>query len=353
MVRVSTVIAALTLVSTAGACTRSEPPAPPPPVTASPTALPAATFSPAATPPSPPATPAPSAGPSVTTSASSASSPRDALRLQVLLDRAHFSPGEIDGTSGGNTARALDAFRRERGLRAGGPATEEDWRALETDGAPTLVDYTLTENDVKGPYQRSIPVDMMEKAKLDALSYTSPLEALGERFHASPKLLRSLNAGGSFARTGEVVRVPNVHSDPAGRAAKIVVTESDLSVVALDGGGRVLARYPATMGSQHDPLPIGTWKINGVSKDPPFFYNPDLFWDAKGEHSKAKLPPGPNNPVGVVWIDLSKEHYGIHGTPEPSKIGKTESHGCIRLTNWDADELSRMVSPGIPATLQR
>jgi lipoprotein-anchoring transpeptidase ErfK/SrfK len=107
------------------------------------------------------------------------------------------------------------------------------------------------------------------------------------------------------------------------------------------------------MGSEHDPLPIGTWKVKGVSKDPPFFYNPDLFWDAKGDQSKAKIPPGPNNPVGVVWIDLSKEHYGIHGTPEPSKVGKTESHGCIRLTNWDADELSRMVSPGIPAILQR
>ena len=273
--------------------------------------------------------------------------------MQVLLDRAHFSPGEIDGTAGGNTSRALDAFRRERGLRSRGPVDEEDWGALESDTAPTLVDYTLTGKDVKGPYQRSIPEDMMEKAQLDALSYTSPLEALGERFHASPKLLRALNAGKSFSQTGEVVQVPNVHTEASGKAAKVVVTEANQSVVALDGRGRVLARFPATMGSEHDPLPIGTWKINGVSKDPPFFYNPDLFWDAKGDQSKAKIPPGPNNPVGVVWIDLSKEHYGIHGTPEPSKIGKTESHGCIRLTNWDAEELSRMVSPGIPAILQR
>jgi lipoprotein-anchoring transpeptidase ErfK/SrfK len=273
--------------------------------------------------------------------------------LQVLLDRAHFSPGEIDGTSGGNTARALDAFRRARSLRAGGPAGEDDWRALEADGAPTLGDYTLTDQDARGPYQRTIPADMMEKATLDALGYTSVLEALGERFHTSPKLLQTLNPGKSFARAGEVVRVPYVHTEPAGRAAKVVVTESDQSVVALDRGGLVLARYPATLGSEHDPLPIGAWKINGVSKDPPFFYNPDLFWDAKGEHSKAKIPPGPNNPVGVVWIDLSKEHYGIHGTPEPAKVGKTESHGCIRLTNWDAEELSRMVSPGIPALLQR
>jgi lipoprotein-anchoring transpeptidase ErfK/SrfK len=273
--------------------------------------------------------------------------------LQVLLDRAHFSPGEIDGTAGGNTSRALDAWRRQRGLRSRGPATEEDWAALESGGAPTLVDYTLTAEDIKGPYQRNIPEDMMEKAKLDALSYTSPLEALGERFHASPKLLRALSVGKSFARAGEVVLVPNIHTEASGKAAKVVVTEGDQSVVALDSTGRVLARFPATMGSEHDPLPIGAWKINGGSKDPPFFYNPDLFWDAKGDQSKAKIAPGPNNPVGVVWIDLSKEHYGIHGTPEPSKIGKTESHGCIRLTNWDAEELSRMVSPGIPAILER
>jgi lipoprotein-anchoring transpeptidase ErfK/SrfK len=273
--------------------------------------------------------------------------------LQVLLDRAHFSPGEIDGTPGGNTSRALDAFRREHRLRPGGPPAEDDWKALEADGAPTVTDYTITEKDVKGPYQKSIPQDMMEKAKLDALSYTSPLEALGERFHCSPKLLRSLNPGLGFRRAGEVIQVPNVHKEPVGKAAKVVVAEADQSVAALDSGGRVLARYPATMGSEHDPLPIGNWKVNGVSKDPPFFYNPDLFWDAKGDQSKAKIPPGPNNPVGVVWIDLSKEHYGIHGTPEPSKVGKTESHGCIRLTNWDADELSRMLSPGIPVLLQR
>jgi len=273
--------------------------------------------------------------------------------LQVLLDRAHFSAGEIDGAPGGNTRRALEAFRRQRGVRASGPVGEEDWRALEAGGAPILVDYTITDQDVKGPFQKRIPEDMMEKAKLDTLSYTSPLEALGEKFHSSPRLLRALNPGRSFSRGGEVVQVPNVHTDTPAKAARVVVTESDLSVVALDGAGGVLARYPATMGSEHDPLPFGTWKINGVSKDPPFFYNPDLFWDAKGDQSKAKIAPGPNNPVGVVWIDLSKEHYGIHGTPEPSKIGKTESHGCIRLTNWDASELARMVSPGIRAILQR
>ena len=146
--------------------------------------------------------------------------------------------------------------------------------------------------------------------------------------------------------------MPNVARSPLGKAAKVVVDKSDMSVTALDAQNRPLARYPATMGSEHDPPPIGTWKIVGVSRNPPFFYNPDLFWDAKGERSKAKIAPGPNNPVGVVWIDLSKEHYGIHGTPEPSTIGKTQSHGCIRLTNWDAAELADMVAAGTPAILQ-
>ena len=121
---------------------------------------------------------------------------------------------------------------------------------------------------------------------------------------------------------------------------------------ALDAAGKILAQYPASSGSEHDPLPIGMWKINGVAKNPPFHYNPELFWDAEPNHSKAKIAPGPNNPVGVVWIDLTKDHYGIHGTPEPARVGHTQSHGCIRLTNWDAMELAGMVRPGLPAELK-
>src|SRR5258705_232865 len=167
---------------------------------------------------------------------------------------------------------------------------------------------------------------MEEKAKLPALGYSSALEALGEKFHSKPELLKRFTPGAAF-RAGEQIQVPAVSRTPPGKAAKVVVDKSDMSVTALDAQGRVLGRYPATMGSEHDPLPIGTWKIMGVQRNPTFFYNPDLFWDAKGEHSKAKIAAGPNNPVGVVWIDLSKEHYGIHGTPEPSTIGKTESPG--------------------------
>lgn len=276
----------------------------------------------------------------------------DALRVQVLLDRAHFSPGQIDGRIGSNAQAALEAYARER---LGNATAFENAEAAAlaalsaSDTAPTVVSYTITSADTAGPFP-SIPKDMMAKAKLKALGYTSVLEALGERFHSSPELLRRLNPKSRFT-TGDVIVVPNVQRGEPGPAAKVVVSKSDASVTARDASDRVLARYPATMGSQHDPLPIGTWKIKGVSKDPSFNYNPDLFWDAKPQHSKAKLAPGPNNPVGVVWIDLSKEHYGIHGTPEPATVGKTQSHGCIRLTNWDARELAAMLAPGVPALL--
>ncbi|HVR71560.1 MAG TPA: L,D-transpeptidase [Vicinamibacteria bacterium] len=263
------------------------------------------------------------------------------LRLQVLLDRVHFSPGEIDGRDGENTLRALESHRRERG---GG---------LEADTSPHLVDYTVTAQDLAGPFTPEIPEDMMRKARLKALDYTSALEALGERFHASPSLLRALNPQATFTRAGERIRVPNVHTDPPGKAARVVVDGSGPWVAALDAQGRTLAVYSATAGSERDPLPLGDWKINGVSRLPVFNYNPDLFWNADESHAKARIPPGPNNPVGVVWIDLSKPHYGIHGTPEPSTIGKTQSNGCIRLTNWDADELAGMVAAGTPVLIRR
>ncbi len=192
---------------------------------------------------------------------------------------------------------------------------------------------------------------MQEKAKLKALNYESPIEGMAETFHSSPKLLEALNPGKDFTKAGEQIVGPNVTAPYFAKAATVVVDRSNSSVTVLDASGKVLVFYPATIGSQHDPLPIGDWKVTCVKRNPWFFYNSKLFWDAE-EHARAKIPPGPNNPVGVVWIGLSKDHYGIHGTPEPSKIGHTASHGCIRLTNWDAAELASMVSPGTPAILK-
>jgi lipoprotein-anchoring transpeptidase ErfK/SrfK len=274
------------------------------------------------------------------------------LRAQVLLDRLHFSPGEIDGVAGSNVAKAVRGFQRSQGLDASGELDAATWTALEADAVPTLVDYTLLPADVAGPFVLA-PRDMIEKSKLPALGFASVGEALGERFHASPKLLRALNPGKALDRAGEVIRVPNIDGAPAlAKADKVVVDKSELVVELLDAAGKVYAQFPVSAGSRRDPLPLGDWKINGVARDPVFNYNPALFWDGDPTHSKATLQPGPNNPVGVAWIDLSKPHYGIHGTPEPSRIGKTESHGCIRMTNWSVMLLAEAVSPGMVATLR-
>jgi len=272
------------------------------------------------------------------------------VQTQVMLDRAGFSPGEIDGKIGRSTRRALEAYTKN-----GGKAD-----ALPADA---VIGYRITEQDAAGPFTPAIPEDMVEKAKLPALGYTSLLEALGERFHASPALLRRMNPGAQFA-AGEEIQVPNVAAavapvgPPRGRqsdaapaadnpAATIVtVKKSTSDLTVADGTGKILMYAPVTTGSQHDPLPIGEWKVTGVHRDPKFHYNPDLFWDADPSHSKATIPAGPNNPVGVVWVDISKPHYGLHGTPEPATVGKTASHGCVRLTNWDAAKLASLVRPG-------
>lgn len=274
------------------------------------------------------------------------------LRAQILLDRTRFSPGEIDGAYGSNLRQAIAGFQASRGLGVTGEMDAPTWAALDQDRAPALVEVTLGPDDVAGPF-RPVPEDTAAKAGMDALGYASPLEALGEKFHASPALLQRLNPGKDFSRAGESLVVPNVQSaTPLPVVAKVVVDKSDATVSLVDEAGKVVAQYPASTGSRHDPLPIGDWKIEGVAKNPVFHYNPKLFWDADAGDSKAILPAGPNNPVGVVWIDLSKPHYGIHGTPEPSKVGKTESHGCIRLTNWSAREVARAVKPGMTATLK-
>ena len=264
----------------------------------------------------------------------------ETLAIQVLLDRLQFSPGEIDGHAGLNTLNAIDAFERERGRRVA------DLLAAST--TPATVRYTVTAADMTTPIVKVIPPDMIAKSKLARLDYTSHLEMFAERFHSSPDLLKHLNPGLKIVAGARLV-VPNVRVARAARAPRDIVvrvSESQAALTVTDRAGNVIMYAPATTGSTDDPLPIGSWTVTAVAHNPPFNYNPRLFWDADPSHKQVTIPPGPNGPVGVVWIDLSKPHYGIHGTPEPGSVGYTTSHGCVRLTNWDALRLADMVRSG-------
>jgi lipoprotein-anchoring transpeptidase ErfK/SrfK len=298
----------------------------------------------------PPAQPPAAAPPGAAAPAAPAPAKPGDADVQVALDRSAFSPGQIDGKGGSNTRKALAAFQEAQDLPVTGRLDAKTWQNLWAASAgPTWAAYTITPEDAAGPFVPSIPEDMSEKAKLERLGYTSILEMLGERFHSSPDFLRKLNPGAHFA-AGEKIKVPNVRLQaPAAEAGEVrVVVSKGAGTLTVDRGGDVLFFAPVTSGSEHDPLPIGDWKVQGISRNPSFHYNPDLFWDADASDTKAKIPPGPNNPVGVVWIDLDKPHYGLHGTPEPRTIGKTSSHGCVRLTNWDALTVASLVKVGTP-----
>lgn len=279
-------------------------------------------------------------------------SPAAILRAQILLDRAHFSPGEIDARYGSNMRDAIYAYQLANNVESNGIVEVNTWALLNRDDIPVLSSYTITAIDTAGPFV-NIPSSMLEKSKLQVLAYSSSTELLGEKFHVNPSLLKNMNTNKNFSQADTVIIIPNVLSpEPLPVAEKIIVDRSDASVSLIAASGKVIARFPASTGSKHDPLPYGNWLIQGIAKNPIFNYNPKLFWDAHPGSVKAKIAAGPNNPVGLVWIDLSKEHYGIHGTPEPSKIAKTESHGCIRLSNWDALALSIAATPGMQAILQ-
>ncbi len=278
----------------------------------------------------------------------------DLVGFQVLLDRQGFSTGQIDGKTGDNFTRALSAFQTARKLPAGSPDCAT-WEALgAASGEPAIKSYTITETDVKGPFEKTIPPRLADQAKLASLGYKSPIEQLAERFHTSPALLTQLNPGLAVT-AGREIKVPAVTPfnpdtkpvpDAAAGPITIQVSKAESALRATRADGTVVFFAPVSSGSVHDPLPPGDFKVLGVGWRPVFHYNPDLFWDAKATDEKATIKAGPNNPVGVVWISLSLEHYGIHGTPEPGNIGHTESHGCVRLTNWDAARVASLVKPG-------
>jgi len=300
-----------------------------------------------------------------------------ALRAQVALDRLGFSPGIIDGKEGQSFTLALKGFQEARGIPVTGeldPATEQALLAVQPVSATRLV--TIPKAFARGPFYPRLPHDEAELAKFSHLGYRSMIEALAERFHTSPEALRALNGAGTVVAAGRTIRVPDIASvdpatldkdDPRGwgdtlqrlgispeqpQADKLVVDKSEGWLRVYDEAGTIIAQFPVTMGSSQDPLPLGTWKVLGQARNPDYQYNPDLFWDAGKNDKATRLPPGPNGPVGVVWIDLSKDHYGLHGTPEPQNIGRTESHGCVRLTNWDAARLAQMVASGVEVVFQ-
>lgn len=298
------------------------------------------------------------------------------LRAQVILDHLGFSPGVINGTESQSYASALRGFQTANGLTESGKLDEatldrmQQWRDVS---ATRLV--VIPKAFAAGPFVPDFPKDAAEQAKLPVLGYRNLMEALAERFHTTPEMIVALNSPSTPVGAGRTLRVPNIPDadtlsasddargwgdtlqrlgvSPTQPAAERVVVDKSESVLKVYGADdRLIAQFPATMGSEKDPLPIGTWKIQGVSRNPDFHYNPKLFWDVSNSKDAQILKPGPNSPVGVVWLDLNKPHYGIHGTNEPHTIGQAESYGCIRLTNWDAARLAQMVKPGTPAILQ-
>ncbi len=271
------------------------------------------------------------------------------LKAQVLLDRAGASPGVIDAYAGGNLGKAISAVETVLGLPADGVLDQAVWDALGGDGAPAVLkQYTITAEDLAYPFVASIPADFMEQSRLPSLGYSSVEEMLGERFHMDTKLLTALNPSADFRQAGTQVWVAAVDGAPITESvARIVADRTASQVRAYDAGNHLIAAYPATIGSTANPSPIGDHIVSAVTRDPTLqFSAPD------GSGAIATLPAGPNNPLGTVLIALTDPGYEISGSADPSKVGKPASEGCVRLANWDVEELAGLVESGVAVSFQ-
>lgn len=269
------------------------------------------------------------------------------VALQVFLDRAGVSPGVIDGRMGSNVTKAIYAYEQMTGTKLDPNNTDAILEELRMSGGLPVVNYTITPADAAGPYVAEIPEDYSQKALMPSLGYTSTVEALAERFHMDQNFLKEMNPGADFTVPGTIIKVVNPGGNKSGSVARIIADKGRKQVFAYDNAGNLVAAYPASIGSTDTPSPSGVVSVERVALNPGYTYNPKINFQQGANDRILNIPPGPNGPVGTVWMALSKPTYGIHGTPDPSKIGRTQSHGCVRLTNWDATELAKMVKPGV------